>query len=207
MKGRYYNIILLLLENNPQKLRWVTPISGRRVTLIKPLCRSSVFLLHHDASSSKCLLRVLWICVAFKVLHGDCDVSLGLCAHSVMSDYATDSFTLCDLMDHSLPGSSVHGISQTRILEWVVISYSRGSSRPRDKARVSCVACIGRWILYHWVTWLYTHLYTHIWPQVVNWIWGHSFNKGMRVLLCSFCKEYGAAVLFQKAKHWGISSV
>lgn len=70
MKGRYYNIILLLLESNPQKLRWVTPISGRRVTLIKPLCRSSVFLLHHDASSSKCLLRVLWICVAFKVPMG-----------------------------------------------------------------------------------------------------------------------------------------
>ena len=47
----------------------------------------------------------------------------------------------------SLPGSFVHGISQTRILEWVVISFSRGSSRSRDW---TCVSCIGRWILYHW---------------------------------------------------------
>ena len=40
--------------------------------------------------------------------------------------------TLCDPMDCSPPGSSVHGISQARILEWVAISFSRGSSRPRD---------------------------------------------------------------------------
>ena len=40
--------------------------------------------------------------------------------------------TLCDSMDYSLPGSSVHGILQARILEWVAISPFRGSSRPRD---------------------------------------------------------------------------
>ena len=39
--------------------------------------------------------------------------------------------TLCDPIDHSLPGSSVHGIFQARILEWAAISYSRGSSQPR----------------------------------------------------------------------------
>ena len=44
------------------------------------------------------------------------------------------------LMDCSLPGSSVHGILQARILEWVAISFSRGSSWPRDRSRVSCVA-------------------------------------------------------------------
>ena len=43
--------------------------------------------------------------------------------------------------------SSVHGISQARILEWVVISFSRGSSRPRDWNFISCGYCIGRWIL------------------------------------------------------------
>ena len=41
--------------------------------------------------------------------------------------------TLCDPMDCSLPGSSVHGISQIRILEWVAIPFSRGSSLPRDR--------------------------------------------------------------------------
>ena len=45
--------------------------------------------------------------------------------------------TLCDPMDCSLPGSSLHGIFQTRILEWVVISFSRRSSRPRDWTWVS----------------------------------------------------------------------
>ena len=52
---------------------------------------------------------------------------------------------LCDSMDWSLPGSSVHGISQTTILEWIAISFSRGSSWPRDRTHVSC---IGRQILY-----------------------------------------------------------
>ena len=49
--------------------------------------------------------------------------------------------TLCDPMDCSPPGSSVHGISQARILEWVVISFSKGSSQPRDQTCISCLAC------------------------------------------------------------------
>ena len=47
-----------------------------------------------------------------------------VCMHSVIQSCPT----LCNLMDHSLPGSSVHGIFQARIQEWVVISSSRGSS-------------------------------------------------------------------------------
>ena len=46
------------------------------------------------------------------------------------SEVAQSCLTLCDPMD--LPGSSVHGILQARILEWVAISFSRRSSRPRD---------------------------------------------------------------------------
>ena len=48
--------------------------------------------------------------------------------------------TLCDPMDGSLPGSSVHGILQARILKWVAMPFSRGSSRPRDWTWVSCIA-------------------------------------------------------------------
>ena len=48
--------------------------------------------------------------------------------------------TLCDPMDCSLPGSSVHGIPQARILEWVVVPFCRGSSQPRDQTQVSCIA-------------------------------------------------------------------
>ena len=56
---------------------------------------------------------------------------------------------LCDPMDCSLPGSSVHGILQARILEWFAISSSRESSWPRGPTHVFC---IGRQILYHWAT-------------------------------------------------------
>ena len=55
----------------------------------------------------------------------------------------------CNPMDRSPPGSSVQRIFQARILEWVVISYSRRSSRTRDQTYVSCISCIGRRILYH----------------------------------------------------------
>ena len=48
--------------------------------------------------------------------------------------------TLCDPMDYSPPGSSVRGILQARILEWVAMPSSRGSSRPRDGTQVSCIA-------------------------------------------------------------------
>ena len=57
---------------------------------------------------------------------------------------------LCHFMNCSLPGSSVHEIFQARILEWVAISYSRGSSWPRNWTRVSWISCIGRRILYHY---------------------------------------------------------
>ena len=57
--------------------------------------------------------------------------------------------TLFGSMDYSLPGSSVYGIFQARILEQVAISYSMGSSYPKDRTWVCCVSCIGRRILYH----------------------------------------------------------
>ena len=57
--------------------------------------------------------------------------------------------TLCNPMDCSLPGSSVHRIFQARIMEWIAFSYSRESSQPKNQTRVSCLSCIGRWILYH----------------------------------------------------------
>ena len=57
--------------------------------------------------------------------------------------------TLWDPVDCSPPSSSVQRILQARILVWVTISSSRGSSQPRDQTHISC---IGRWVLYHWAT-------------------------------------------------------
>ena len=58
------------------------------------------------------------------------------------SEVAQSCPTLWDSMDCSPPGCSVYGIFQARILEWVAISFSRGSSQPRDRTQVSCI--VGR---------------------------------------------------------------
>ena len=68
----------------------------------------------------------------------------------------------CDPVDCSPSGSSVYGISQARILEWVAISFSRGSSQFRDW---TCISCIGRQILYHWTTREY---FFHYWREAFD---------------------------------------
>ena len=78
----------------------------------------------------------LWLCVC-----------VFECVHFVIQSCP------CNPMNCSLPGSSVHGILQARILEPVAISDSRGSSRPKGLTRISCVSCIGQRVLYHWATW------------------------------------------------------
>ena len=72
--------------------------------------------------------------------NGDCAASLSnICAFGKWVK-SLSRVQLCDPVDCSLPGFSVHGILQARILEWVAISFSRGSSQPRDRTRVSCTA-------------------------------------------------------------------
>ena len=60
--------------------------------------------------------------------------------------------TLCDPKDCSLPCSSVHRFSQARIVEWVAISSSRGSSWPRDWTHVSCISCVASRFFVCWAT-------------------------------------------------------
>ena len=67
---------------------------------------------------------------------------LSLVLFYVESEVAHSCPTLCDPMDCSPPGSSTHGIFQARILEWVVISFSKRSSQPRDRTPVSHI--VGR---------------------------------------------------------------
>ena len=69
---------------------------------------------------------------------GLCFLLCCLCVYLVAQQCPTFS----NLMDWSLPGSRVHGIFQARILEWVAISCSRGSSQPRDRSHVSYISCI-----------------------------------------------------------------
>ena len=73
------------------------------------------------------------------------DLTLGFLAGlgtHVLCSVVQSCLTLCDPMDCSPPGSSVNGISQARIPEWVAISFSRASSQHRDRNNVSCISCI-----------------------------------------------------------------
>ena len=89
------------------------------------------FLLVHFAFSS-IFTRSLWILNVYIALIP----RFGVCEVLVTQPCPT----LCDPMDCSLPGSSVHETSQVRILEWAAIPFSRGSSQPRDQTQVSCLA-------------------------------------------------------------------
>ena len=99
-------------------------VSGRMDTCI---CMAESLCCPFETIST---LLISYVCVGAK--------SLELC------------LTLCNPMDWSPPGSPVHGVLQARILEWVAVPSSRGSSWPRDWTRISYVSCIGRWVLYHW---------------------------------------------------------
>ena len=66
--------------------------------------------------------------------------------HTYVASVVSDSW---QPVDCSLPGSTIHGLLQARILKWVAMPSSRGSSPPRDWICVSCISYVGRWILYH----------------------------------------------------------
>ena len=90
----------------------------------------------HRGGSTNSPTLAFWVSTCVSLF---CNTSLSSLLHvymcvspSVVSD--------CNLMDCSLPGSSVHGISQAGILEWVAISFSRGSSWLWDRTQVSCIA-------------------------------------------------------------------
>ena len=75
-------------------------------------------------------------------------------------------------MDCSPTGSSVHGTSQARILEWVAIYFSRGSPWPRDR---TCISYIGRPILYHWATWEAQKVSLEdVEKKILSGFWGHN---------------------------------
>ena len=83
-----------------------------------------------------------------------------LCVHmlctvvsTALQPHARWPARLCNLMHSGPPGSSVHGIPQARILEWVAIPFSSRSPQHRNQIHISCVSCISWWVVYllsHW---------------------------------------------------------
>ena len=98
-------------EGSLSLLQGIFPIQGSNPGFLH--CRQILYLLSHQGSP-------VIVCMSAQ--------SLQSCP------------TLCNHMDCSPPGSSIHGILQARILEWVAISFSRGPSQPRNRTQVSCIA-------------------------------------------------------------------
>ena len=117
-------------------MRWVGQLSGQLNKMVQPLQKK------------------IWLFLIKRVIVQS--------SNSTPSIYPTESMLLlsfsrwtvsdsfCDPMDCSPPGSSVHEITQATIPEWAGVPFSRASSWPRDW---TCIARIGRWILYYWATW------------------------------------------------------
>ena len=117
-----------------------TPLSQRGSdTGLEP--HSSPFLLELFGKRDKGRLAFCHFTALFSVLF-----LLLLASVFFSCVWAQSCPTLCDPMDCSPQGSSAHGILQARILEWVAISCSRGSSQPQDQTHISC---IGRRVLYY----------------------------------------------------------
>ena len=98
-----------------------------------------------------------------------------MCAHLAVSDFLRSH-------NYKPPGSSVHWILQERTLEWVAISYSRGSSQPSDWMWVSSVSCIGRKVLTTSATWEDLSGYT--WP--VKKLSTHGYPSSMKLFHICF---------------------
>ena len=105
-------ILSLLHVSIPGQLKM-----GTETLLLKPIFTNSCFLL--KKKQTKKHIQYTLLCLV------------------KWSEVAQSCLTLCDPMDCSLPGSSVHGILQAIVLEWIAISFSRGSSQPRARTWVS----------------------------------------------------------------------
>ena len=113
-------------------------IFGSKFPLVKKKSVRLIVPITQSLTPPLLLWRIQWLLMSLGVQRWEGKVWV---AHS--------SPTLWDHMDYSLSGSSIHGVLQARILEWVAISFSRGSCQPRDWIQVSQVA--GRFFTY-WAT-------------------------------------------------------
>ena len=130
------------------------------------LCQDSV--MHHFTEVNEGYKTFIWIYtnVRFQPYAHSIPVCL-LLASDVNSDcgYMLGCVQFCDLRHWGPPGSSVHGILQAWILEWVAISFSWGFSWPRGWTPISG---IGRWVFYHWATWEAQILINKVWKTRVK---------------------------------------
>ena len=115
-------LVVQMVKNLPaMQVTWVRSLAGE-----DPLEKGMVYLLQYSGLENP-VDKGSWR----TTIHGVTELDMTLPLNNnkeVKVSVAQSCLTLCDPMDYSLPGSSVHGILQARILEWVAISYNRGSS-------------------------------------------------------------------------------
>ena len=111
-----------------------------KLILKMSLCQYSAVLNAENSSSFSDSQLSPWSC--FDASHSPYVFSVIITTPEVKVKVLVSQWcwTLCDLMDYSLPSSSAHGILQARVLEWVTISFSRESSWPRDWTCISCLS-------------------------------------------------------------------
>ena len=121
-------------------LRVVCPI-GSDKSIMACICHPCITQCHCPKNPLLVAVQLLKSCPTLSRPHESCHFLLQCMKVQRESEVAQSCPTPSDPMDCSPPGSSVHGISQARILEWVAISFSRGSSPPRCQTCISCVSC------------------------------------------------------------------
>ena len=121
------------------KIPWIEE-PGRLQPMSSQRVRHDLTTKQHQQTTPWALSRFLEVDNSMIIFHL-------LCIVKVKSEVAQSCPTLWDPMDCSLPGSSVHGIFQAIVLEWIAISFSRGSSQPRDRTQVSHIVdrCFTVW--------------------------------------------------------------
>ena len=142
----YFIYFLVNKEHDRERIVLLITLS----TLLKKLGIFSTFLLRWNSLYTRCTLTQCLGQVALPSrMPQDANynsVTIYRCVHCFSHFSGSEMLvaqscpTLCDPKSCSLPGFSVHGILQARILEWVAIAFSRGSSQPWDQTQVSCIA-------------------------------------------------------------------
>ena len=153
---KMYNSINIIKLERLTRCIWGNAKSGTVTIRAKATNWSEWHLRTAFKVFSKFCNQKFWRPMSLKFHSFTCGLSDGALTNCHLNDLSPHC-TLCaqacpplyDPTDCSPPGSSVHGILQARILEWVAMPFSRGTSRPTDRTCISCIFYTGRWILYH----------------------------------------------------------
>ena len=139
----FYALLPLNMKVAPLRTSQIVFWGVNRRACMSRWHRETVFVTIPTAHTQMLMLCLPMLSASLQYQSWQIWVHLDSCSQVIpfkWSEVAQSCPTLCDPMGCSLPGSSIHGIFQAIVLEWIAISFSRGSSQPRDQTRVSRTA-------------------------------------------------------------------